>query len=218
MKFPGSFNLFTAFNLFLKKLQRIFLAPFKLLFQKFLHLVSPQNIVGKVSEDIRGEVKQITKKPASIEEYFLIGDKYVAKKLVFVLVILFIIILALIIKLGIPFIQAKFFTKTLIINSVEVQNYTGKVKLINNRAEKRILYVGRLEEGRINGYGKLYDYQGNLVYRGGFVDAMYSGYGELYYPDGSICYKGSFALNKYEGYGLSYSSGSGNSVYRGTFS
>ena len=168
MKFPSSFNLGTAFNLFVKKTQRIFIAPVQMFYRTIVRLMSPQSIVGRVSEDLRGEVKQITQKPTSLEEYYLIGNKYVAKKLVYVLALLTIVIAILFIKLGIPYIQAKFFTKTMVINSTDVQNYTGKVILINNEEDKLVLFVGRLEDGRINGPGTLYDYEGNLLYQGEF--------------------------------------------------
>ena len=73
--------------LFLKKCQRIFVAPVSMFFRKITRKLNPQNIASKVASDVKQSVKGLTAKPTSIKEYFLIGDKYVAKKLVWAIAI-----------------------------------------------------------------------------------------------------------------------------------
>ncbi|MBE6613403.1 MAG: hypothetical protein E7632_13040, partial [Ruminococcaceae bacterium] len=82
-----NFNLWSAFMLFLKKCQRIFVAPVSMFFRKITRKLNPQNIASKVASDVKQGVKGLTAKPTSIKEYFLIGDKYVAKKLVWAIAI-----------------------------------------------------------------------------------------------------------------------------------
>jgi len=82
------FDIFKVFRLFIKKMQRVTIAPFQMAWRKIIRMISPSSIMGKMSEDIRGEIKSVAKKPDSIRQYYLIGNRYVAKKLVYFLSIL----------------------------------------------------------------------------------------------------------------------------------
>ena len=80
---------------FVTKMGRIIAAPFIMLWRKIIRLFSPNSIMSRMSEDIRGEVKDVATRPKSLDQYFIIGKKYVAKKLVFVLVIILILLMVL---------------------------------------------------------------------------------------------------------------------------
>lgn len=71
----------------------------------------------------------------------------------------------------------------------------------SERDKKTVLFTGRLDDGVIQGDGKSYDYDGNLVYEGGFADDQYDGDGRLY-QNGRLLYDGAFAKNAYEGSGV----------------
>ena len=88
----------------------------------------------------------------------------------------------------------KWFTRIMPVNSRERFAYTGKVKLTAKENSESVLFIGALQEGRIEGEGRLYDYEGNLIYQGGFEKEMYSGSGIEYYDNGSPKYEGGFAF------------------------
>ncbi|MBQ2706929.1 MAG: hypothetical protein IJF67_01590, partial [Clostridia bacterium] len=123
-----NFNLWSAFMLFLKKCQRIFVAPVSMFFRKITRKLNPQNIASKVASDVKQSVKGLTAKPTSIKEYFLIGDKYVAKKLVWAIAIAVLLIAALAIRIGWPWFSQKFLTRSMWVHSEDVAGYTGMVK------------------------------------------------------------------------------------------
>lgn len=158
----------------------------------------------------------LRKKPDSLKEYYLVGKHYIAKKIVYLAAFLLVIGMAFFIIVGLPWMQAKFFTKTFVINSEKMQGYTGRVRLVDNRTDGNLLFAGYMEEGRINGQGTLYDYEGNKIYQGNFLMEMYEGKGETFYSDGQTCYKGEFAANKYEGKGILYYR-NGQVQYEGQF-
>ena len=82
MKFANDFNLILAIRTTLRKTKRIMLAPFDMFYRKIKQLFSPNSIFSRVGEDVRAEVRGITKKPKSLDEYFLVGEHYFAKKMV----------------------------------------------------------------------------------------------------------------------------------------
>ena len=53
MKFSGQFDPFQAFRLFSNRIVRIACAPFQLFFRQAVRLLSPNNLMLKMSEDIR---------------------------------------------------------------------------------------------------------------------------------------------------------------------
>ncbi len=106
------FDLFSAFKLFLRKIERIFITPIALFGRRVLRQLNPQNIVTKVATDVKKESKGITSKPTSIDQYYVVGDKLVAKKLVYIVLLLMILGAALFVQLGVPWLVSKFFTKS----------------------------------------------------------------------------------------------------------
>ncbi|MBQ3842583.1 MAG: hypothetical protein II820_07815, partial [Ruminiclostridium sp.] len=96
------FDLFGAFKLFLRKAERIFITPLVLLWRTILRKLNPQNIVSKVATDIKKEAKGITSKPDNVSQYFVIGDRFVAKKLVYAIFLIIIVLAILFVKFGLP--------------------------------------------------------------------------------------------------------------------
>ena len=210
------FDLFGAFRLFLRKVERIFITPISLFIRMILRKLNPQNIVSKVATDIKKEAKGITGKPTDLSQYFVVGEKFIAKKLVYAVIILLILLAILFVKFGMPLIVSWWFTKDMWINSEEVSGYTGKVRLYDTSKLDVLIFEGRLENGIVMGDGTLYNYDGELVYTGNFENGEYSGYGKLYYPNGNVEYAGSFSANIFEGDGTRYFN-SGATMYTGQF-
>ncbi len=179
-------------------------------------MTNPDAIVTTVINDVKKEAKDLTqKKPTSFKDYFIVGNYYIAKKLVLFSILAVIFLPLLYIRFLHPIVVSRFFTKTMVLNSNEQANYNGKVRLLD-REGGNVIFVGRLTDGRINGEGTLYDYNGNLLYQGGFLMELYSGTGLLYYPNGRIAYKGGFSLNQYNGEGILYYE-TGGIQYDGSF-
>lgn len=200
-----------------RRLSHILMAPVQVVIRKAKRTLSPDSFASKVLTDVRKGVNQKKdKKERVIGDYFSIGRYYVLKRLVFVILLAAIIVPVLYIKLLHPILVSHFFTKTMVLNSHEMVGYTGKVELLS-REDGELIFKGRMEEGRINGNGKLYTYSGFLLYEGNFEMEAYSGEGELYYENSkTLCYKGSFLLNQYEGRGTLYDR-EGNLKYKGDF-
>ncbi|MBR1628727.1 MAG: hypothetical protein IJ679_05605, partial [Lachnospiraceae bacterium] len=205
-----------AFTRFVRRGRRIIIAPIQLAWRRFRQKIRPGALMNKVFTDIKTEYGHLRDKPTSMDQYFRIGRRYVAKKLAYLSVLLGIIFLSLFSMVGWPWIVSKFFTRTFVVNSEKMQGYNGKVRLLDNPKDRQTIFLGRLEGGRISGEGTLYDYDGNKLYQGDFLMEVYDGKGELYYKNGKTCYKGDFVSNQYEGNGTLYYE-SGQMEYKGSF-
>ncbi|MCH5281444.1 MAG: hypothetical protein J1E61_08230 [Lachnospiraceae bacterium] len=166
-------------------------------------------------------LKKVIDKPDSPKGYFRIGKHYIAKKAAVALslsILLGMMLLVLIfIKIGYPFIQSRYLTKTMIVGTEETKDYTGKVRLIEDAETENLRYTGRLTEGKMDGEGTLYYPNGNIEYRGDFVEDRYEGMGKLYNEAGELIYEGSFLDGLYEGDGIYYYMGE-IIAYEGSFS
>lgn len=128
---------------------------------KIRSMFGEKAVAGQVVNDVRADLEEVTAKPNSKKGYVKIGKKYVAKKLLFFLTLLILGLIYLGVQIAAPIIISKHFTKTMVVNTSEMKGYTGKVKLIDGRESCNVLYIGDLKEGRIEGEGTLYDYQGS---------------------------------------------------------
>ena len=61
-------GLFSAFQLFFKKFQRIFITPVFLFVRSILRKLNPQNIVSKMALDVKDGAKGIAARPNSIKQ------------------------------------------------------------------------------------------------------------------------------------------------------
>ena len=131
-----------------------------------------QSVARKAANDVTESVKNLTKPPESIREYVDAGQYYVARVVVYLMLLVLIVTPALILNYVVPPVRARFFTRTMPIDSVDIPSYTGKVRL-TDRSSGTVLFEGALQSGRINGFGKLYDYDGNTRYEGTFQMEVY---------------------------------------------
>ena len=212
----GNFKIKQNMQYGANKLMQAIIYPFNQALRAIKRKLNPNGFVNAVVNDVRKQMNDVIQsKPASIRDYYGIGRYYAAKKLVYLSAVVFLLLLIFLLRFGFPWVQSTFFTNTMVVNSADMFNYSGKVKL---KAEKSgpVIFKGRLMDGRINGDGTLYNLDGTLLYHGGFLMEMYSGYGELYYPGGNAHYKGNFELNQYQGQGYLYFE-NGNPQYEGAF-
>ena len=205
MRFTSNgFDLFRIMRLNSQRLIRVVTMPLLDGYRRIRRYVNPNGISTKVIGDLRKSFRQaISAKPSSLKDYVAFPRYYVAKSLLFIIVLLLIVLPILYLKFLHPLVQAKYFTTTMYVNAQEMNGYNGRVKLLSP-STNQVLYQGPLVSGRVSGQGLLWNQEGNLVYQGGFLMEMYDGEGELFYPDGQTQYKGAFVKNKFEGLGYYY--------------
>lgn len=80
-----------------------------------------------------------------------------------------------------------------------------------------LIYDGYMKNGEFHGYGKLYSDEGTLIYDGYWNDGKYDHYGKLFYSDGKIKYDGYWDNNNRHGWGKSFYS-DGKIQYEGNWS
>ena len=210
---PGFFP--KMFKTFLMQTFRIVTVPITAVARYIRSMTSGETIARKAAHDVTDKVKDLSKPPETIDAYVDTGSHYVAKILIYLLVLLLLLLPSLFINFAWPPLQARFFTRTMPIDSADIEGYSGKVRL-TDRLTKTVLYEGKLDNGRINGFGHLYDYQGKKHYDGNFQMELYQGYGILYNEDGSVKYQGDFVKNLYDGEGILYYP-DGTVKYEGSF-
>jgi hypothetical protein len=199
-----------------QRLVRVVTMPMMDGYRRLRRYLNPNGFSSKVIGDVRkGFRKMIGAKTDSLDDYVAFPRYYVAKKLLFVIALLVIVLPILYIQFLHPIVRQRFFTVPMYINAHEMVGYTGKVKLLSPTTDQ-VLYEGPLDGGRVTGQGVLWDQDGRLVYQGGFLMEMYDGEGELYYPDGQTMYKGAFVKNQFEGAGYYYYP-NGALQYEGSF-
>ncbi|QZY54463.1 MORN repeat-containing protein [Crassaminicella profunda] len=172
----------------------------------------------KIGQWIKKNINRITKmlagKPIDLSHYIALGNHYVAKKLMLILLIIIICLPMVYFKYLKPKLEGKLWVPAFIANTENFNEYTGPAKLLSK--DSNLVYSGDLKDGRCTGKGKLYDPDGNLVYNGEFLLDQYSGTGEKYYSNGKVLYKGQFLENQFEGQGSLYDE-EGNLIYEGNF-
>ena len=166
-------------------------------------MLSPSSIARKAGRDVTEQVKKLKEPPASLAEYVDGGSHYIAKRLMYLLILAVLLAPALFLNFCFPLLQSRFLTKTMPIDSAAAAEYTGKVRL-TDRESGMVLFEGTLDKGRVNGFGRLYGYEGEKRYEGNFLMEVFDGYGETYFPGGSLKYRGNFSMNRQEGEGILY--------------
>lgn len=216
MRFTKDTSLIQVLKYSSQRLARIISVPVTNGYRKLRQVLNPNGFTTRVMADVRkGSKELIQGKPQSLKDYFSVGNYYIAKKLVFLVGLLVLVVPVIYLKFLHPVIRSNFLTTTMVVNSLEMTGYNGKVELLSSRGGT-VLYRGPLVDGRITGDGKLYDYEGNLVYQGGFLLEQYEGSGQTFWPNGNPCYIGTFASNQYEGRGKLYAE-NGTLIYEGDF-
>ena len=135
----GGFHLKNSFHYGIKRILRAVSAPVQLLRQRLFNLFSPDAIMGRVSADVKKEIKSVGEKPKSLKGYYAVGDHYVAKKFLYVLLLLLILLPALYARFVFPFIESRFLVKTMVVNAADMEGYTGRVRLLGDKEQKNVI-------------------------------------------------------------------------------
>ena len=87
MRFQSNFQWDQVLKYGAQRLTRTVSRPINALYRKVRFAMNPTSFVNKVVGDIDQNVKQIAKPPTTLKGYVAIGRHYVAKKLLFALVL-----------------------------------------------------------------------------------------------------------------------------------
>lgn len=167
----------------------------------------------KVNSYIHKIKDVLLKDPSSRKDYVEIGKLLVSKKMLYLSIAGFFVLAYLFMAYAYPWVDGRFWTTDLMINSEKYQTFSGKVR-VHDLFDK-IVFKGEMKDGVITGYGEQYESNGQLVYKGYFENSEYSGKGE-FYTDGILEYKGDFSQSLYNGEGELYAS-DGSVIYKGSF-
>lgn len=180
--------------------------------------VKSQTVVNLRKKIMQLFHKKIGVRPRNQEDYYALGKWMVSRRLLLWGILIFgmagVLYMCIVNPIA-AFTHSSDGLKTYSYRSVGLRFAKGNVRILG--ATGYLAYVGKVEKGRCNGEGTLYDANENLVYMGNFENSRFQGEGQEYYPGGQLKYKGTFANNVYQGTGISYRS-NGSKEYEGSFS
>ncbi|OEF97124.1 hypothetical protein [Desulfuribacillus alkaliarsenatis] len=201
-------------NLFEKSIGGYIRKHVNLVRAKFKNVTNVDKMGKKLFRDVMGKVRSMfSLRPQAKADYVKAGRTYIAKKVILMALVGVLAFLFVFHRFLYPWAEGRFWVPELTINTERFYVYSGKAKVLDTYAN--LLYVGDLDDGRINGKGSLYHPDGHLVYRGDFVNELYEGKGERFAADGSVIYRGDFKANAYHGEGQLFENG--NLLYEGQF-
>lgn len=79
------------------------------------------------------------------------------------------------------------------------------------------LHKKEFENGKFDGYNRIYYPNKKIKYIGFFRNSKYDGHGEMFYKSGQLLYKGNFKNHLFDGYGTRYNR-DGTIMHDGKFS
>ncbi|MEG0565615.1 MAG: hypothetical protein RR590_05275, partial [Hungatella sp.] len=133
MKFINSSNFTSGINTYIKRLGRTFMMPVTTVMRKGKNMTQPNSIAKKATAEVMEQVKQLKQPPKSIKAYVAFGDHYVAKRLLYLLLVFLLVLPALLINFAFPAIQSRYLVKTMPVDAEGIANYSGKVKLTDRK-------------------------------------------------------------------------------------
>ncbi len=170
--------------------------------------------VTHLNKYVREQVKAMTRRPSSRQDYVHIFGVYLSKRFLGLSVIGVVLGATLVSTVIYPWLEGRLWTPTILLNSPKMAAYTGPARIKNDMGV--IIYDGDVENGQLTGWAAQYDTEGNLVYIGEFLNAKYNGHGSLY-QNGVLIYEGDFSENLFSGEGAQYDE-TGALIYQGGFS
>jgi len=191
------------------------LRPFRLFYRQIRKRLFLKNRVGRfVKGAVKGAQKSAMYKPDSKDAYVKVGRRFLSKRFLIIALILLILLPIGFLYFVLPWAAGRLYTPTYAITDARVKGFDGRVNLVSRTG--RTLYEGEMKAGLADGFGVLYDKEGEIRYEGDLVQDMYHGQGKLY-TEAEILYEGGFSANLFEGHGKVYYE-NGVSAYDGSFS
>ncbi|MEG1774257.1 MAG: hypothetical protein RR320_05330, partial [Oscillospiraceae bacterium] len=206
-----------------KRIVTAITSPFRMIIVRVQRMFNINVITAKLVSPLTKKVKSlITLKPQTREDYFVIGQHWIYKKLFLTLVLVLcagvlIYFTMFAPKLPMEPVAAAAAVATNVsynYDDMALREFNGVANI--RAADGKVVYTGEIAAGVCKGNGTLYDRSGRILYTGGFDQNKYSGKGSHYYPSGKVKYEGEFAENLYQGEGSLYSA-EGGLLYAGGF-
>ena len=126
-KFDDPSKLKDSIDVSLKRMGRVLFMPVTSAMRTARMFTQPSSIARKASNDVMGEIKKLKEPPSSLAEYVDGGSHYIARRLLYLLILAALILPALFINFAWPVLQSRFFTRTMPVDSAVAASYTGKV-------------------------------------------------------------------------------------------
>ncbi|MFZ5352376.1 MAG: MORN repeat-containing protein [Bacillota bacterium] len=155
--------------------------------------------------------KKILKaKPSSKKDYVKIRKHFVLKKVILVVLCLFLVLITGGLKL---YLDMK--GRALpVFSASDKNNFSGDGRVYYDNGNLK--YEGSIKDGLYTGEGSLYTEDGRLYYKGSFDRNDFSGKGQTFHKNGNIKYEGDFLNGEYNGLGKLYNEAS-VLIYQGDF-
>lgn len=207
--------------LWIKRLIVTITSPFLKMLRSIKTKLSLNRILIKANQTIVKFIGSILSfRPQSYQDYFDIDGLLIAKKLVYLILLLLCVIpIVYFTKVATPIpatqtVKEQYEEKTFYYNDMALEGYTGKAIIKNT--DNTVVYRGDVAEGLCSGQGIVYDLSGRKVYEGELLENKYNGKGKQYDQKGELIYEGDFIENLYEGNGTLWNHQKGQR-YEGSF-
>lgn len=208
-------QLFNGVGVFFRTIRAFFTRQFNGLGAKLRRLTNFSRHATKVASSSFQGAAAAMKAPTKREDYIETKRLFISKSFLVTLLLALIAIGIFAYFVAWPFLLSRFFTAKFWQEDERVADWSGKVIVYHDEEKKIPCYSGKLEEGVLQGKGKLYDENGLLIYEGNFLDGMKTGKGTCY-EAGVKVYEGTFLEDVFEGKGIIYEDGV--KVYEGQLS
>ena len=196
-------QLFASFGVAFRTVRAFFARTLNGMVARIKSATSLTRQAAKLAPAMMKTVATAGKKPTKREDYIETRQMFISKSFLIMALVVVIALAALFYWIGWPWLVSRFFTAKMWYEDPDVADYSGEVILYYEKEKETVRFEGRLEEGVIQGEGKIFDENGMLVYSGSYVDGIYNGMGTLYI-DGALTYEGAFADGLYNGKGKLY--------------
>ena len=125
MKFSDSSGFKSSMDSYVMRMVRTLTMPISTGVRKMKNMVGANSIARRATNEMMKQMKELKEAPKSLSEYILLGDHYVAKRLLFVLLILAFLLPAIFINYAWPPLQRAMFTRKMPIDCPQITDYTG---------------------------------------------------------------------------------------------
>lgn len=139
---------------------------------------------AKLAPAMMKVVTDAGKKPSKREDYIETRGMFISKSFLIMAAVVLIALGALFYLVGWPWLMSHFLTAKMWYADSDTAVYSGKVLLYYEEDKQTVRFEGVLEDGLMQGDGKLFSENGLLLYEGGFSDGLYDGDGTLYGENG----------------------------------
>ena len=148
-------QLLRSFGIFFRTIRAFFTRRLVGLWARLKRLTNFSRQATKVAADSLQSAAAIAKKPTSRGDYVETGRLFISKKFLLTLAVGVIVLALLAYFVAWPFLLSHFFTAHFYVGDNRIENWTGRVVVYTDAEKTLPLYEGRLENGLLQGQGRV---------------------------------------------------------------